>query len=82
MYIYIYIYIHIYLYIYVFIYLYIYIYTQWSQIELTKRDNEAFAMTTQVLLGWPSHDIAITNIVCCMAYKRGVEEPCNSVAIV
>jgi len=22
--------------------------------------------------GWPLHDIAIPNIVCCMAYKRGV----------
>ena len=27
---------------------------------------------SQTRQGWPSHDIAITNIVWCMAYKRGV----------
>jgi len=28
--------------------------------------------TCRVVTSWPSHDIAMTNIVWCMAYTRGV----------
>ena len=37
--------------------------------KLARKEHEK---STKLKLAWPLHDIAITNIVWCMAYKGGV----------
>jgi len=70
-YVYMYTHIYIYIYIYILIYIYKFIYTYiHTYIDIAP----CRARTPARVLGenWPLHDIAMHNIVWCMAYKRRV----------
>ena len=66
-----------------------YIYNIYTYIHISRRTRPSWSARASTVRTWPLHDIVITNIVWCMAYKGRVggrsysaQKSRNSIAVV